>query len=453
MNSHVDDLESKLAQYENYHGVTPSERLETQNSSTIHQNTSIPADRLPAAKTSPEWNSMQIAQRRDNSDTNSVTEVLNSNSRLRKQKRRPVDTSQRSPNRRGQHSFSEPSWPGLIASPPNYAGSNCTSQNGQRGIDRQSQRSKDQNLLDKTQNLSNDDPKLFMGSNNDDNESDMDLDSDNDQPIMDGMVQCEVLGSEDATAEKSVNISPAFDFAMKIKASTNSKKTKSLIGANDLVTNYKTPEMHETPQSGTNSNAWSSNSKLKTAAQQDNFDALKYYMAQSYLHYVPQRMVANALLDRYFSTVHAVWPFLIENVTRKRLDQTYMANDSPNPLWMAQLNLVFALACQFYESDDDAPMPDIYEAGKQCYLRGHGHVIAHALGPNPSVTMLQNLLLIVQYQQGTMKSNECWLTTGLATRMALGLGIHTTPSSTDEIGSLDIEIRNRLWWGCYAFDR
>src|SRR6201999_1802355 len=99
---------------------------------------------------------------------------------------------------------------------------------------------------------------------------------------------------------------------------------------------------------------------------------------QSYMHYVPQRMVGKALLDRYFSAVNTVWPFLIEDITRQQYDQICSSDVPPSPILMAQLNLVFAIACQFYETEAGAPLPDVYAAGKDYYLRGHGFVIAHA---------------------------------------------------------------------------
>lgn len=287
------------------------------------------------------------------------------------------------------------------------------------------------------------------------NDSDADIDSEADNQIMDGMVEYVGPSPEDMHAEDSFDTSPTFNFAMKIKASTLGEGARSTSGRSDLATSSEkaASAINTRVDPVSNGNSFSTVPlRPEHPTPQDTLQALKFYFNRSYLQYVPQRMVAKALLDRYFSAVNSVWPFLIEDVTRQRYDMICSSDEPPSPIWMAQLNLVFALACQFYESEAGAPLPDVYDAGKQHYLRGHGFVIAHAFD-TCNVTMLQTLLLAVQYQQGTMRSNECWLTTGHATRMALGLGVHESSSANSGLRPLEIELRKRLWWGCFSLDR
>lgn len=278
-----------------------------------------------------------------------------------------------------------------------------------------------------------------------------------DNPIMDGMVEYMGSSPDDVPVEGSFGASSTFNFALKIRASTAREgelatgrpgELPASEGASSKLTSI--PATHV----GSNGHGKSSSTRMnpEPQAEQENLQALKSYINQSYLQFLPVRMVATALLDRYFVAVHPVWPFLNEEATRNRFELTWSADESPSPMWMAQLNLIFALACQFYETEAGAPVPDVYDAGRNCYIRGQGFVIAHAFS-KCSISMVQTLLLVAQYQQGTMRSNECWLTTGHATRMALGLSLHTSPSDSSGLKPLDVELRKRLWWGCFSLDR
>lgn len=180
--------------------------------------------------------------------------------------------------------------------------------------------------------------------------------------------------------------------------------------------------------------------------------ALRFYINQSSLEYLPQRHVASTLLEKYFMAIHPIWPFLVEDQIRDEFDKTWSSNDVPSQIWMTQLNLIFALACQLWESNDGAPLANIYEAGRMFYLRASGFVIAHSHSLC-SIPMLQTLLLAAQYQQGTMRSNECWLTIGTATRMAIGLDLHTSARCDRLMSAVDKELGKRLWWGCCSLDR
>lgn len=268
--------------------------------------------------------------------------------------------------------------------------------------------------------------------------------SDFDITFTDGMV--EYVGSSPVDMPTgdgcAFDTSSTVDFALKIQASTLGKPGPARV----MTTLDNNNNMSPTKDKET---------KLVGSTQGgDNWMALKLYLNHTYLRFMPQRVIASALLDRYFSAVNPVWPFLVEAVTRQRLDAIFSSDEPPKSIWMSQVNLAFALACQFYESETEAPLSDIYDAGKDFYLRGQGFVIAHA-SDTCNITMLQNLLLVIQYQQGTMRSNECWLTTGHATRMALGLGIHpaSTSVTSETHGPVENELRKRLWWGCFSLDR
>ncbi len=282
---------------------------------------------------------------------------------------------------------------------------------------------------------------------------DSDSDSTTESPITDGMVEYNATFPGASRVGESFESSATFDFALKIRASMT--ETSKSDPRSERIPHIFPGLSTATGNYGVSPATSAGESTTKKADHQNdpsNLDALKSYLNQSSLMFLPQRHVANALFDHYFATVHPIWPFLIEDATRERFNLTWSSNDTLKPIWLAQLNLIFALACQFYDSDAGAPLIDVYNEGRRFYERANGFIVAHAFNIC-SIFMLQILLLAVQYQQGTMRPNECWLTTGHATRMALGLGLHTNSRLPDSVDRLERQLRKRLWWGCFALDR
>lgn len=294
-------------------------------------------------------------------------------------------------------------------------------------------------------------------SNEDAEHNDDDDDAATTEKVTDGMV--EYPGdSVNTEVDGSFEESPAFNFALKVKASARSDATNSTSSQQGSRRQGKSAETERTTSMPvfTAGTIATGGTPLNTRSQKqhlgDNERALQLYCNDSYLHYVPQRLVATTLVDRYFMAVHPAWPFLVEDSTRRRLDAIWSSDEPPNPIWMAQLNMIFALACLFYDLEGEAPLKNIHNAGEDFYLRGYGMVIAHAF-QTQDVTLLQTMLLVVQYQQGTLRSKECWLTLGHATRTALGLGFHKQTFNSESLTCLDVEVRRRLWWGCFCFER
>jgi hypothetical protein len=68
------------------------------------------------------------------------------------------------------------------------------------------------------------------------------------------------------------------------------------------------------------------------------------------------------------------------------------------------------------------------------------------------ITIVQYLLLMGQYLQGTQKSIQTWTIHGLAVKAAFQLGLHSSEASK-RLSPLEREIRKRVWFGCIVLDR
>jgi Fungal specific transcription factor domain len=260
--------------------------------------------------------------------------------------------------------------------------------------------------------------------------SEMEGDDGEDLPVMDGMVSW----GRDSINQGSGSFygaSSTLNFVMKMAQNESPKTT------------YSSPETRY---------PHASKRRHSELEDEESEQARKYILRNNDFFALPQRHVASFLLESYFFTCQPVWPFLVEEDIRRRFDATWTSNDPQDSMWLAILNLIFALACQLCEdTKEDIPIENPLQAGKEFYHRARGFVLTN-LFDSGSIEMVQALLLMSLYQQGTMRPNQCWLTVGHATRMAQAIGLHLDRTELN-IPPLERELGKRLWWGCFCLDR
>jgi hypothetical protein len=185
---------------------------------------------------------------------------------------------------------------------------------------------------------------------------------------------------------------------------------------------------------------------------EDDLAALRSYLTMPSFSGIPHRHVAKQLLEAYFFNVHPIWPFLIEEDTLAQFDKMHTSESPMEPVAIATMNLIFALGCLFCRNmtPGDDPVSTM-GSGTSFYRCARAFIIAHTYN-TCSISMLQTLLLMAQYQQGTMRGKQCWLTIGHATRIAQCLGLHLDSRDCSQ-APLDRELGRRLWWGCFSLDR
>lgn len=167
---------------------------------------------------------------------------------------------------------------------------------------------------------------------------------------------------------------------------------------------------------------------------------------------LPPRHLADSLMDAYFNHVHHLYPFVHEPTFR--IDYDRMWRQTPNehsrsrPLWLGVLNMIFAHGCEFCGS---IAAVNTTHVAAQFLQRARKIVYAHVFR-HESLELVQALLLMSHYLQGTLELKECWSLVGLMIRTALSLGLHLNPSGAVE-SMVERELRKRVWWGCYVIDR
>lgn len=165
---------------------------------------------------------------------------------------------------------------------------------------------------------------------------------------------------------------------------------------------------------------------------------------------LPERHLADSLVDGYFDRVHPLYPFLHEGSFRAEYEATWtnLPEVPLRPSWYALLNIVCALGCEFC----DAIREDSFAVTATPFVdRCRGIILSH-IYRRGNMEIVQTLLLMCHYLQGTLKLNECWNLVGLMIRTAVSLGLQLNPD-TLPLPAVEKEVRKRIWWGCFTIDR
>lgn len=162
----------------------------------------------------------------------------------------------------------------------------------------------------------------------------------------------------------------------------------------------------------------------------------------------PWKESAIELSVRYFQSVHLLYPFLHEPSHMEMVERVYMAQEE-NPSDMFQVYMVLAVAA--------------LNLSRQCkvHLPVEGYYMAamkyadHICGDN-SMASLQGLLLLMVY---ALHNPSCSLNIWnlnyqcLASLIDLGLQRDVRSSHSFQISVLEQEMRTRVFWVAYTFDR
>jgi hypothetical protein len=111
------------------------------------------------------------------------------------------------------------------------------------------------------------------------------------------------------------------------------------------------------------------------------------------------------------------------------------------------LNAAFALGCEGSNTATDQPE----DAAADFMDRAFGLLHTDLLD-DPTLSLVQTLLLVIEYLQSTQKVNKTWSLVASVCAMAQGLGLHLSHNDS-QYTVLEIEMRRRAWHGCVFYDR
>jgi hypothetical protein len=102
------------------------------------------------------------------------------------------------------------------------------------------------------------------------------------------------------------------------------------------------------------------------------------------------------------------------------------------------------------------PLLDSFDGGAQFYQRAVSGLFESLKVGYASVPTIQTLLLLSAQECGKGNRTQAWLYSGMAFRVLDDLGISIDSRKylgAAQLSDEDIEIRNRLFWSCYFWDK
>ncbi|XBW34975.1 hypothetical protein QEN19_000540 [Hanseniaspora menglaensis] len=191
--------------------------------------------------------------------------------------------------------------------------------------------------------------------------------------------------------------------------------------------------------------------------------------------------VRESLINSYFAHYHTSYPFVDRDWFLRRFMASKDCNECINdckPLdellikenvayselkeaienedWKILLNTVCALGAWCLQSEVSAMANmDLF------YYKEAKNLIKGVLFERGSIHLVTAFTLMSNYTQKRDKPNTGWNYLGIASRMAIGLGLYkelgteTKLDNKDQVmkqKDLNLEMRRRLWWGLYMFD-
>lgn len=167
---------------------------------------------------------------------------------------------------------------------------------------------------------------------------------------------------------------------------------------------------------------------------------------------LPPRNEAMITIRHYFENFFVMYPFFEESSFYASIDAVYRAEESKgfvaSPFDEFSVRLVLAIA----------HAGRMQQRGDGNYMAAIGHVSAalahaeHVLRPG-SIASVQAMLLLHEYSMIDPHHFDSWGLIGAASRAMVDLGLHQDPPRSASISKAKLELRRRVFWCVYGFDR
>ncbi|RVD90090.1 uncharacterized protein DFL_001068 [Arthrobotrys flagrans] len=169
---------------------------------------------------------------------------------------------------------------------------------------------------------------------------------------------------------------------------------------------------------------------------------------------IPERKIADTLLDAFFSTVQLAFPIVFRPKFIKEYEAYMDHHIEPQPIrsWLASLNTIMAIG-SFYSELAEAswkgePNDHLVYLGRAKRL----FFCSEVLFNNPDERQVQALGLLGIYLLATKQVNRCWNVVGLAIRNSYSLGLHLSSDLT-RLNRVQQEIRYRKFYTLMSLER
>ncbi|CAM1508662.1 Fc.00g055100.m01.CDS01 [Cosmosporella sp. VM-42] len=169
------------------------------------------------------------------------------------------------------------------------------------------------------------------------------------------------------------------------------------------------------------------------------------------IYALPTEARTWSLIQEYFQKTGQLLPFVHEETFCATYFEMKRSNFTmARRTWLGLLNIILAMATTLCVEASISAEKRIEESDVY-YQRANG-LCDKESRRNISLELVQYLLILGQYLQGTQKSVQAWTVHGLAITTAFQLGLHS-PKTNKGFPPMECEIRKRVWFGCILLDR
>jgi proline utilization trans-activator len=166
---------------------------------------------------------------------------------------------------------------------------------------------------------------------------------------------------------------------------------------------------------------------------------------------LPEREIADSLVQGYFNRVHPNYLLFHRGTFQLRYETMWaepkQLMGAVEPGWLCSVFMVFVFGARVLEHHDMRK--------SVLYQRRYLGLVQSRLGQLITTTKLSNiqaLLLLQLHHHNYSERNTAWMLLGCASRMAMSLGMHRE-GATGEFDSIEREVRRRVWWTMYMFEK
>lgn len=164
------------------------------------------------------------------------------------------------------------------------------------------------------------------------------------------------------------------------------------------------------------------------------------------------RQVADTLVELFFSRVHCDFPVFHRALFQATYEGMWASTPNTEPAWLMTLYMVFILGLELSCDDFFYGISVVErEAMKAKYLSKATPLLPEVIS-GCTLGHVQALMLYCRHLHISKQRNTCWNIAGSAIRIAIAIGMHRNGTNL-KCGPLERELRKRVWWTLYAFER
>ena len=174
--------------------------------------------------------------------------------------------------------------------------------------------------------------------------------------------------------------------------------------------------------------------------------------AHKEMPYLPPRHIADALVNVFFSKVNCDYPVFHRVLFEAKYEMMWFHSPDLEPAWLLTLYMILTLGLT---ASSKKSIPSITQSQKdimQEQFLSRAKILLPDVIYGATLGHVQALMVYCLYLHISKERNACWNIAGSAIRIAVAIGLHRNGANT-KCTPLERELRKRVWWTLYFFER